>query len=371
MPESQRIVFLGLSITSSWGNGHATNYRGLLRALRARGHDVLFLERDVPWYASSRDLPDPPFAETHLYSSLQELRDVHASAVRDADAVVVGSYVPDGAAVGEWALKTARGPALFYDIDTPVTLAALARGDCAYLTPELIPRYGAYLSFSGGPALEILRERYHARRAIAFYCLVDPEAYSPDPEVARVWDLGYLGAWAQDRQPALAHLLIDPAFRRPHAAFVVAGAQYPDDIPWPTNVRRIEHVPPGEHRRFYCSQRYTLNLTCAERRRLGWSPSVRLFEAAACGAPIISDRWPGIEQFLAPGEEIHLAGSTADVLRALDSDDEDARQRMARAARQRVLREHTAEHRAEQFEQILEPLLARAPARAQLAGAAP
>src|SRR5690606_36375565 len=151
-----RIVFLGLSITSSWGNGHATNYRGLLRALRARGHDVLFLERDVPWYASSRDLPEPPFAEMRRYSSLEELRDTCSAQVRDADAVIVGSYVPEGARVGEWALQTARGPVLFYDIDTPITLAALERGECEYLAPELVSRYAAYLSFTGGPALEIL-----------------------------------------------------------------------------------------------------------------------------------------------------------------------------------------------------------------------
>ena len=153
-----RIVILGLSITSSWGNGHATNYRALVRALTARGHEVLFLERDVPWYAAQRDLPRPPWGTTALYDSLDELRDVHGAAVRDADAVIVGSYVPEGIGAGEWVVATARGVPVFYDIDTPVTLAALERGDCEYVTRELVGAYGLYLSFTGGPVLRRIEQ---------------------------------------------------------------------------------------------------------------------------------------------------------------------------------------------------------------------
>jgi spore maturation protein CgeB len=348
-----RIVFLGLSVTSSWGNGHATNYRGLLRSLRARGHRVLFLERDVPWYAAERDLPAPSFAQTALYQSLDELRRRFSDHLRGADAVVIGSYVPDGTAIAEWALDTARAPVLFYDIDTPVTLAALERGECRYLTPELIPRFDAYLSFAGGPALRLLENRYGAARAVGFYCLVDPRGYSPNRTAEIRDDLGYLGTYSDDRQPMLERLLLRPARLRAHARFVVAGPQYPEGIDWPANVRRVEHIPPGEHRAFYCSQRFTLNVTRLEMTRLGYAPSVRLFEAAACGTPIISDRWDGIDEFFVPGEEILLADSAEDVVCILDSTSERARRRIGAAARRRVLREHTADHRAAQLEQIL------------------
>lgn len=353
MADAKEILFLGLSITSSWGNGHATNYRGLLGALRARGHRVRFLERDVPWYAAHRDMPSPQFAETSLYGSLDELRERHGEALRAADAVVVGSYVPDGRDVAEWALRGARGPVLFYDIDTPVTIEALERGGCSYLSPELVPRFGAYLSFTGGPVLRQLEERFGARRAVGFYCLVDASMYRPDPDAEVADDLGYLGTYSEDRQEALDRMLIEPALRRPDRRFVVAGPQYPPSIAWPANVRRLEHVPPGEHREFYCSQRFTLNVTRREMIRLGYSPSVRLFEAAACGTAIISDRWPGIEEFFVPDEEILLADSADDVLRTVESVSDDARRRIGLAARRRVLGEHTAEHRAAQLEEII------------------
>jgi spore maturation protein CgeB len=353
-----KIVFLGLSITSSWGNGHATNYRALVRELTARGHEVLFCERDVPWYAAQRDLPEPPWGQTSLYCSLDELAESHRDEVAAADLVVVGSYVPEGVAVAEWALENAGGATAFYDIDTPVTLGKLRRGDADYLSPELVGRFDLYLSFTGGPTLEVLEEEFGARRAIAFYCLVDPEAYRP-VEAERRWDLGYLGTYSDDRQPVLERLLLEPAGRAQEAAFVVAGPQYPDGIQWPANVERIEHVAPGEHPSFYAAQRFTLNVTRAEMREAGWSPSVRLFEAAACGAPVISDRWDGLDQIFTPDEEILIADSPEDVLDFLGQVDEDARREIAAAARQRVLAEHTAERRCEQLEEEVAGVMAR------------
>jgi spore maturation protein CgeB len=348
-----RIVFLGLSVTSSWGNGHATNYRALMRALDARGHDVLFLERDVPWYAAQRDLPDPPWGRTVLYASLEELRDRHAGAVRDADVVIVGSYVPEGVAVGEWVTATARGVAAFYDIDTPVTLAKLDRGDHEYLAPHLIPRYRLYLSFTGGPTLERLEQELGSPCAQAFHCLVDPELYFPESVPAR-WDLGYLGTYSSDRQPALERLLLEPARRDRGLRCVVAGPQYPADIEWPANVERIEHLPSASHRRFYAEQRFTVNVTRADMRRAGWSPSVRLFEAGACAVPVISDAWEGLDSFFAPGREIVVAEAPDDVLRALSAADRDA---IGAAARERVLREHTAEQRAQQLEALVDRMV--------------
>jgi spore maturation protein CgeB len=344
-----RIVLLGLSITSSWGNGHATNYRGLVRALSERGHDVLFLERDVPWYAAHRDLPRPPWGTTRLYCSLAELRREHAAAIREAELVVVGSFVPEGVAVGEWVIETARGLAAFYDIDTPVTLAKLARGDHEYLTPGLVRSFGLYLSFTGGPALRRIEDELGSSCARAFHCLVDPDAYPVLEREAR-WDLGYLGTYSDDRQPALERLLLEPARRDRALRCVVAGPTYPDAIDWPANVERIEHLPPGEHPAFYAAQRFTLNITRADMLAAGWSPSVRLFEAAACAVPVISDAWEGLEAFFEPGAEIIVAADGDDVRRTLAGTGEARRRAIGRRARRRVLAEHTARHRAIELE---------------------
>ena len=341
-----RMVFIGLSITSSWGNGHATTYRALVRALCAAGHEVLFLERDVPWYAANRDLPQPPYGRTALYGSVEELRERFGHDVAEADFVLVGSYVPDGIEIGRWVTETAGGVAGFYDIDTPVTLAALEAGNCEYLSRALINRYDLYLSFTGGPTLQRL-ETLGARCARALYCSVDAQLYAPD-DVERRWQLGYMGTYSDDRQPGLERLLIAPA-RELSGRFVVAGAKYPESIEWPDNVERIEHLSPAEHAGFYNRMRFTLNVTRAAMIEAGHSPSVRLFEAAACAVPIISDVWAGIETLFEPNAEIVLARSTADVVAALRDMPESQRERMGERARARVLAAHTAEHRAAQL----------------------
>jgi spore maturation protein CgeB len=343
------IVILGLSITSSWGNGHATTYRGLVRELARRGHEVLFLERDAPWYAENRDLTAPPYCETRIYHGLAQLKHRYARHVRDADLVMVGSYVADGVAVGEWVTSTAEGLTAFYDIDTPVTLSKLARGDFEYLSPHLIPRYDLYLSFTGGPTLRRIEKKYGAPMARALYCSFDPDHYYPEKRRTR-WDLGYLGTYSDDRQPTVERLLIDPARRWRDGRFVVAGPQYPDGIAWPRNVKRVEHLAPREHRPFYNAQRFTLNVTRAEMIRAGWSPSVRLFEAAACGVPIITDEWDGLSSLFEPDREILIARSSADVLRYLRKIDEADRRSIGLRARDRVLGTHTAAHRARELE---------------------
>jgi spore maturation protein CgeB len=346
------IVILGLSITSSWGNGHATTYRALVRELAARGHRVLFLERDAPWYADNRDLPDPPYCRTVLYDDLDELTTGFTSAVRSADVVIVGSYVPDGIAIGEWVTSEADGVTAFYDIDTPVTLARLAAGGTDYLTPELIPRYDLYLSFAGGPTLTRLERELGSPCARALYCSVDPASYHPE-EVAPRWDLGYMGTYSDDRQPVLERLLVEPARRWPAGRFAVVGPQYPEGIAWPANVHRNPHLPPREHRAFYAAQRFALNVTRADMVTAGYSPSVRLFEAAACGTPIISDEWAGLDELFTPGEEIVIAHGPDDVLRALREIPEPERRRIGARARRRVLAEHTAAHRAAELENHL------------------
>jgi spore maturation protein CgeB len=353
-----RIVILGLSITSSWGNGHATTYRGLIRELVARGHDVLFLERDVEWYASNRDLPRPPYGRTALYQSLDELNEKFAAEVEGADMVIVGSFVPEGVAVGHWVLENASGVTAFYDIDTPVTLAKLARGDDEYLSADLIPRYQLYLSFTGGPTLERLEQEYGAPMTRPLYCSVDPNLYYPE-EAPTQWDLGYMGTYSDDRQPGLSRLLIEPSRRWEQGRFAVAGPQYPESIKWPENVQRIEHLPPMRHRIFYAAQNFTLNLTRADMIAAGFSPSVRLFEAAACATPIISDYWEGLNSFLMPEREILIARSGEDVLAWLKEMPAEDRRAIGTRARDRVLAEHTAAHRAVELEGYALELLGR------------
>ena len=357
MSGSLDIVIIGLSITSSWGNGHATTYRGLVRELVKNGHRVTFLEHDKPWYAANRDLASPPFGNTFLYGSVDELKQHYESRVAAADLAIVGSYVPEGVAVGQWVTQTAEGITAFYDIDTPVTLAKLEKQDYEYLHPDLVRSFDLYLSFTGGPTLRHIEERYGSPAARAFYCSFDPNLYYPEEENI-MWDLGYLGTYSDDRQPPLKKLMLDAAEKLVGRTFVVAGPQYPSNIPWPRNVQRIEHLPPAEHRSFYNRQRFTMNITRADMIRAGYSPSVRLFEAAACATPIISDYWEGIETIFEPGKEILIARSTEDTIRYLENISEADRRQIGENARRKVLANHTAAHRATELENYYKEIYA-------------
>lgn len=351
-----KIVILGLSITSSWGNGHAATYRGLARGLTELGHDLLFLERDVPWYASSRDMPSSPHWRTRLYSSLDDLKERFSGEIREADFVMVGSYVTEGIQVGEWVTSTALGKTGFYDIDTPITLQKLSSGDLDYLSPQLIPSYNIYLSFTGGPLLEKLERRFGARMARPLYCSVDPEMYFPS-RLKKKWDLGYMGTYSPDRQPNLDLIMIEPARRWGQGRFIVAGPLYPDHIEWPANVERKDHVPPPSHREFYNSQRFTLNITRADMVRAGYSPSVRLFEAASCGVPIISDYWQGLDEHFVIGSEILVSQSPAETMAYIrEMPDKDA-QKLGKRAREKVLASHTSRHRAKELEKLIKELV--------------
>ncbi|QJD96838.1 glycosyltransferase [Mucilaginibacter robiniae] len=350
--ESLNITILGLSITSSWGNGHATTFRAIVNELNKAGHQVTFLERDVPWYSSNRDLPNPNFCKLILYKDLNELKQQYAEPVQSADMVIVGSYVPEGVEVGKWVCKEAQGIKAFYDIDTPVTLAKLERKDYEYLAPELIPAYDLYLSFTGGPTLQLLEEKYGSPCARALYCSVDPALYYPEA-IEKKYDLGYLGTYSDDRQPPLERLLFDAAQQWPEGRFTVAGPQYPDTIQWPANVHHIHHLPPAEHREFYNAQRFTLNITRADMIKAGYSPSVRLFEAAACGVPIISDYWEGLDTVFEFGKEILVSYSGAETLAFLKDIDEEERIRIGERARTKILEAHTAKHRAQELVQYM------------------
>jgi spore maturation protein CgeB len=352
-----KLAVLGLSLSSSWGNGHATTYRALLRAFARRGHEVLFLERDVPWYRAHRDLTAPHYARLAFYADFEGLSRDWRDELAEADAVIVGSFTPDGVEVGRWVQDVARGATAFYDIDTPVTLARLARGEHDYVSPGVIPGYDLYLSFTGGPSLDLLERRYGARAARALYCSVDAEAHRPLAQRPR-WDLSYLGTYSPDRQPMLQRLLIEPARAAPDLRFCIAGPQSPADHDLPANVERLEHVGPDEHAAFYGASRFTLNVTRADMVAAGWSPSVRLFEAAACAVPIISDAWDGLDVFFEPGRDILLPPHANAVLAILRELPEDERQEIGRAGRARVLASHTSAHRAAELEAFIQAVRA-------------
>ena len=359
-----KIVVFGLAITSSWGNGHATTYRALIRALHARGHRIDFFERDLEWYRDNRDLPAPDFCRLHIYDEWQQVLPDARRELRDADLAIVGSYAPDALAATREVFDSQAEVKAFYDIDTPITVAALReRGGTDYLTRELIPGFDLYLSFTGGPMLRELEAVFGARRAAAMYCSFDPEQYHPRPPSRRYRsDLSYMGTYAPDRQPKIDELFNEPARRLPGQSFLLAGPQYPKGLRWPKNVRRIMHLNPRWHPLFYSSSRLTLNVTRRDMVQAGYSPSVRLFEAAACGATIVSDNWPGLDTFLLPGREVLLPASAEDVVRYLHDVDECELRRIGMAAHERMMAEHTSDHRAQQLEVLVEDAAPRSAA---------
>jgi len=353
-----KLVVFGLSISSSWGNGHATLWRGLVDALSALGHQVVFFERDLPYYAEHRDLPELTAGRLILFPDWPTVAPEAARQLADADVGIVTSYCPDGIDAGELVLGSTGVARVFYDLDTPVTLARLAAGEpVPYIGVRGLADYDLVLSYTGGAALTALRERLGARRVLPLYGSVDPRVHQPVAPVERYRaDLSYLGTYAEDRQRGVLTLFVEPARCRPARRFVVGGAQYPHDFPWTPNLHFVRHLPPAEHPAFYSSSRLTLNVTREPMAALGYCPSGRLFEAAACGTAIVSDIWAGLEEFFTPGEELLTAATTADVLAAMDRSGPELA-RIGLAARERVLADHTAARRAAELVGILEGAL--------------
>jgi spore maturation protein CgeB len=349
-----KIVIFGLVVSSSWGNGHATLWRALGRALGARGHHVLFFERETPYYAQHRDGTDFPGISLQIYGDLPDLRARAAPHLADADAVMVTSFCPEGAAVCAVVSDSPARLRVFYDLDTPVTLAKLGRGEVVeYLPRDGLGSFDLVLSYTGGGALTELVDRLGARRVAPLYGSVDPLAHRPAPARQHFrGDLSYLGTYSEDRQAALARLLLEPARRAPDRRFVLGGALYPESFPWTDNTFFVRHLPPGDHPSFFSSSPWTLNVTRAPMAAMGFCPSGRLFEAAACGAAIVTDGWNGLDQFFAPDEELVVARNGADVLAALDMP-RSMSARMAARARAHVLDCHTADRRATELEELL------------------
>jgi spore maturation protein CgeB len=351
-----RIVIFGLTVSSTWGNGHGALWRGLIRALIEDDHSVTFFERDTSYYAQHRDLTAlPEGGQLVLYPEWEKVIATARLALADADAAVVTSYCPDGIAATTLVLDSRVPVRCFYDLDTPVTLARLAAGEpLGYIGPDGLAGFDLVFSYTGGEALTALRTKLGARRSVPLYGSVDPSLHEPappDPHYSA--SLSYLGTYADDRQPALERLFVEPARRLPQQRFVIGGAQYPASFPWTQNIWFVRHVPPAKHPAFYCSSHLTLNVTRAAMARMGWCPSGRLFEAAACGTPILSDAWEGLEAFFEPGSEILVAATTEDAVAAL-SLGRTERAAIARRARERTLDEHTAKRRAREMVAALE-----------------
>ena len=353
-----KLVIFGLTLSSSWGNGHATLWRGLCRALGERGHDVVFFERDVPYYAAHRDVTELPKGQLILYSDWNDILPSATQHLAEADVGMVTSYCPDGLAASALVLSANTRLRVFYDLDTPITLNHLRAGRSVnYIGPRGLSDFDLVLSYTGGTALDELKSELGARRVAPLYGSVDPEVHRPVPPEERFrCDLSYLGTYAADRQVALEKLLIEPARQLPDQKFLIGGAQYPQEFPWTENIFFARHVAPPEHPAFYCSSRLTLNVTRQAMAAMGYCPSGRLFEAAACGTPIVSDDWEGLAEFFTPGLEILVANTTEEAIEALNRPALEL-EALARAARERVLAEHTAERRVIDLETTLEQTL--------------
>jgi spore maturation protein CgeB len=342
-----RVVVFGLTVSSTWGNGHATLWRGLAAALARSGHRLEFFERDQPWYATHRDLDELPGGALRLYASLDGIRGEAHAALDGADVAMVTSYCPDALAASDLVLGSRARLKAFYDLDTGVTLARLGLGErVEWIGARGLQDFDLVLSFTGGRTLRLLRERLGARRAVPLYGSVDPEVHRPAPPLRPFeGDCSYLGTFARGRQAALEALFLRPADVMPERTFVLAGSMYGDDFPWRPNVKYVRHLEPSLHPAFFCSSPLTVSVTRPEMAGLGHCPSPRLFEAAACGVPVLSDWFDGLDAFFAPGEEILVAGGPDEAADAIARPREELA-RIGRRARERALAEHTADARA-------------------------
>ncbi len=353
------IVIFGLTVSSSWGNGHATLWRSLIKALLRRGHRVTFYERDVPYYANTRDLSSfEAGGELCLYETFEAIESKARLALDEADLAICTSYCPDGLRASDLIVKSKATIKCFYDLDTPVTLDALARSATVdYLPAQGLAPFDLVLSYTGGRALEELQTALGARFVAPLYGSVDPDVHQPAATQGEFASrLSYLGTYAADRQSSLERFFVEPAQLRLTDRFLLGGSQYPETIQWPANVAFVEHMRPADHAAFFSSSRTTLNITRKAMANYGFCPSGRLFEAAACGTCLLSDWWEGLETFFKPGEEILLVHSTADVLAALDRDEEELRL-IGDAARRRALAEHTGAARIVELEGICKAVL--------------
>ncbi len=311
---------------------------------------LTFYEKDVSYYAQHRDFESCEYCDLRFYAHWDEIRAEALAVGAESDIVVSASYTPNGACINDELLALSKPLRVFYDLDTPITLSGLEDNDCIdYLRREQISEFDLYLSFTGGPLLRTLETNHYARLARPLYGCVDPDVYHRVERLPKfACDLSYLGTYAPDRQTKLNDLLLEPARRQNDLQFVLAGSLYPWEWQWPENIRRFEHVAPDQHPGLYSSSRATLNITRQQMAASGYCPSGRFFEAAACGTPILTDYWEGLETFFDLNLDLHVVRAAEDVLSALSLPAAEL-QRVAERARQRTLDEHTGEQRAAEF----------------------
>lgn len=368
-----RFTIFGLSLSSSWGNGHATPYRSLIRALHAQGHSVSFFERDNIYYARHRDFASCDYCHLTIYPAWESIRLRALAAAAESDVVFTSSYLSEGSQINDDVLGLRSTMRVFYDLDAPITLGGMHRGDVEYLRADQIPEFDLYLSFTGGGILRELERVWGARRALPLYGSVDPDVHKridvPKPYHCA---FSYMGTYASDRQQKVEELFLAPASRTPGEVFVLAGSLYPHDpkdgsplFPCPQNVRRFPHVGPNDHAALYSSSRATLNITRADMAASGHCPSGRLFEAAACQTPLLSDTWNGLHDFFTE-DELFAVHNADDVLRVLELPNEELAS-VAQRAYQRTMAEHTGTQRAKELVAAIEDAGASRAACAEVA----
>jgi len=306
----------------------------------------------VPYYASHRDFFEVPGnGRLRLYERFEDITMEAKACLQDADLAMTTSYCPDARAATELLLNANTGIRAFYDLDTPITLETLRSGTIpSYIPEQGLGDFDLVLSYTGGQALTELQNKLSAKRVAPLFGSVDPDLHFPVlPVESYRSDLSYLGTYSTDRQARLDELFVEAARRMPNSRFVIGGAQYPDVFPWKENIYFLRHLPPKLHRDFFCSSRATLNVTRRAMAAYGYCPSGRLFEAAACGVPILSDCWEGLELFFSPGNELLVVNTADDVVTALQLTDTELA-KISKTARERTLAEHTAEQRAIELE---------------------
>jgi spore maturation protein CgeB len=353
-----KIALFGSSLVSAYWNGAATYYRGICKAMQARGHEIVFVEPDLYERQAHRDLViDPPYASVRVCAGWSELK-------RELEHARGADLVAKCSGVGGWDMELAdavlelqsdRTTVAFWDVDAPQTLAAAVNEpkDANGTFRQLIPRYDLILLYGGGPPVQQAYARLGAKRAELVYNAVDPDDYYPvAPNPQRACDLLFMGNRMPDREQRVHDLFFRAAELAPELHFVLGGNGW-SDCELPSNVRYVGHVPTGEHRAWNCSASMVLNINRADMAATGYSPPTRVFEAAGCGCCVLTDAWEGIATFFEPGAEILVAASAAEIVAYLRKTSLQRAREIGAAARQRVLRDHTYARRAEELDQVL------------------
>jgi spore maturation protein CgeB len=358
-----KIAFFASSLVSAYWNGAATYYRGIVRALHERGHEVTFYEPDAYDRQKHRDMADPPWAKVVVYSAQSEdevLRTVEQA--RGADLVVKASGVGVYDELLERAVLDLQRPGTlvaFWDVDAPATLDRV-HGNAADPFLPLIPRYDIVLTYGGGEPVRQAYRALGARDCVPIYNALDPSTHHPVPPEARfACDLAFLGNRLPDREARVEEFFLRAAALLPDRRMLLGGSGW-GDKPLPANVQYLGHVYTADHNAFNCTPLAVLNVSRESMARYGFSPATRVFEAAGAAACLVTDAWEGLETFFAPETEVLVARNGDEVaqhVRALDA----ARARaIGQAAYRRVLAEHTYAHRAAQVDAVLEGCTAQA-----------